>query len=72
MTEYLLSLVYCPIVSKNNWATLSMGIGRLESRERGAKLGDECVTSSFCEWRIVRSLNRTQGCRNNNKVIYSK
>ena len=30
------------------------------------------VTSSFCEWRIVRSLNRTQGCRNNNKVIYSK
>ena len=41
MTEYLLSLVYCPIVSKNNWATLSMGIGRLESRERGANLGDE-------------------------------
>ena len=30
------------------------------------------VTSSFCEWRIVRSLNRTQGCRNSNKVIYSK
>ena len=32
----------------------------------------EGVTSSFCEWRIVRSLDRTQGCRNNNKVIYSK
>ena len=32
----------------------------------------EYVTSSLIEWRVVCSLNRTQGCRNSNKVIYSK
>ena len=56
MTEYLLSLVYCPIVSKNNWASSSMGIGRLESRERGANLGDEFLCDP---WEVILGFWRT-------------
>ena len=42
------------------------------NRMSGKRDRVQVVTSSFCEWRVVRSLNRTQGCRNSNKVIYSK